>query len=233
VAGFSKVPRNDLAAVERAIGSRTVAVMLELIQGESGVHPASESFVQGLRALTRDRGLLLIVDEVQTGMGRTGKLFACEHYGIEPDMMTLGKGMAGGAPLGALVARERICCFEPGDQGGTFNGNALVTAMGAAVFRTVSSRAFLENVESMGDYLAARLRDLSHRHGEREVRGRGLLLALVLATDRAPDIVERAFDRGLLLNAPRPGVLRFMPALNVTRGEIDAMAEKLDALLQG
>ncbi len=233
VPGFPKVEMNDLTAAERAIGPNTIAVMLELVQGESGVVPASPAFVRGLRQLTRDRGLLLIVDEVQTGVGRTGKLFASEHYAIEPDVMTLGKGIAGGAPLGALVAHERFCCFEPGDQGGTFNGNALVAAIGAAVFRTVREPDFLDHVAAMGTYLAARLSDLARRHGEREVRGRGLLLALVLAADRAPGIVERAFDGGLLLNAPRPNVLRFMPALNVARGEIDAMVDQLDGLLAG
>jgi acetylornithine/N-succinyldiaminopimelate aminotransferase len=233
VPGFPKVELNDLAAVERAIGPRTVGVMLELIQGESGVNPASDEFVHGLRALTRERGLLLIVDEVQTGMGRTGKLFAYQHYGIEPDIMTLGKGMAGGAPLGALVAREDVCCFAPGEQGGTFNGNALITAIGAAVFRVVSDRAFLQRVCETGEYLTAGLRTLSERHGHREVRGRGLLLALVLSTDSAPQIVERAFAQGLLLNAPRPHVLRFMPALNVTREEVDAMIRMLDGLLRG
>jgi acetylornithine/N-succinyldiaminopimelate aminotransferase len=233
VAGFPKVEMNDLQAVERALGARTVAVMLELIQGESGVNPASEAFVRGLRALTHERGLLLIVDEVQTGMGRTGKLFAHEHYGVDPDIMTLGKGIAGGAPLGALVARDEFCCFEPGEQGGTFNGNALIAAVGAAVFRTVSESAFLEHVCAMSAHLVARLTELSQRHGEREVRGRGLLLALVLASDRAPDIVQRAFEQGLLLNAARPNVLRFMPALNVTRAEVDAMVQKLDGLLGG
>ncbi len=233
VPGFPKVAMNDLEGVERALGERTVAVMLELIQGESGVNPASEEFVRDVRRLTRKHGLLLIVDEVQTGMGRTGRLFAHQHYGMEPDIMTLGKGMAGGAPLGALVAAEAVSCFEHGEQGGTFNGSALITAIGAAVFRTVNDPAFLAHVCAMGRHLTTCLQDLSRTHGEREVRGRGLLVALVLAADRAPEIVQRAFERGLLLNAPRPNVLRFMPALNVTRDEIDAMIRELDVLLRG
>jgi acetylornithine/N-succinyldiaminopimelate aminotransferase len=232
VPGFVKVELNDLGAVERAIGPRTVAVMLELVQGEGGVCPASEDFVRGLRRLSRDRGVLLIVDEIQTGIGRTGTLFAHEHFGIEADIMTLGKGIAGGAPLGALLAREAVCVFEPGDQGGTFNGNALVTAIGAAVFRTVREPAFLANVVAMGDYLASRLRATSELHGELGVRGRGLLLALVLRSDRASAIAERAFHEGLLVNAPRPNVLRFMPALNVTTNEIDTMIERLEPLLE-
>jgi acetylornithine/N-succinyldiaminopimelate aminotransferase len=206
-------------------------VLVELVQGEAGVCPASDDFVIGLRRLTRERGVLLIVDEIQTGVGRIGTLFGHELFRIEPDIMTLGKGIAGGAPLGALVAREEVCCFEPGDQGGTFSGNALVTAIGDAVFRVVRQPSFLANVVATGGYLAARLRALAERHGEIGVRGRGLLQALVLRADRAPTISERAFERGLLLNAARPDVLRFMPALNVTVAEIDAMVERLDAAL--
>jgi len=231
VPGFPKVAMNDLGAVERAIGPKTVAVMMELVQGESGVNPASEPFVRGVRQLTRAHDLLFIVDEVQTGIGRTGRLFAYEHFDVEPDIMTLGKGIAGGAPLGALLAREGVCCFDPGDQGGTFNGNALVTAIGAAVLRVVGEPAFLANVRAVGEHLGARLRELSAKHGEGEVRGRGLLLALVLAKSRAAEVVSRAFDHGLLLNAPCPNVLRFMPALNVTSTEVDRMIDRLDSLL--
>ena len=232
VPGFVKIAADDLAAADRAIGDHTAAVMLELVQGEAGVLPMSEGFVRGLRDLTRQRGVLLMVDEVQTGIGRTGRLFAYEHFGVQADVMTLGKGIAGGAPLGALLVRKEFSVFDPGDQGGTFNGNALVTAIGAAVLRTVRDPAFLANVEAMGAHLAARLRALSERHGEAGVRGRGLLLALVLRSERAPEISQRAFDQGLLVNAARPNVLRFMPALNVTRDEIDAMIERLDPLLR-
>ncbi|HXX66266.1 MAG TPA: acetylornithine transaminase [Polyangiaceae bacterium] len=232
VPGFPKASLNDLSSVERCIGERTVAVMVEPVQGEGGVNLASQDFIAGLRDLTRRLGLLLIFDEVQTGIGRTGKLFAYEHFGVEPDVMTLGKGIGGGAPLGALLAREEVCCFEPGEQGGTFNGGALVTAVGAAVFRVVSDPAFLARVRAAGDHLQSRLRELSATHGEGEVRGRGLLAALVLAAERAHDIVARAFDAGLLVNAPRANVLRFMPALNVTHDEIDTFIDRLDAVLR-
>jgi acetylornithine/N-succinyldiaminopimelate aminotransferase len=231
VPGFVRVPLNDLSAVDRAIGPRTVAVMLEPVQGEGGVNPASDEFLRGLRTLTQERGILLILDEIQTGIGRTGKLFAYEHVGIEPDIMTLGKGIAGGAPLGALLARESVCCFEIGDQGGTFNGGALVTAMGAAVLRTVSDPAFLDSVVRNGDYLKGRLEELSAGRDQRGVRGRGLLLAMVLGAPRAAEVVERAFGEGLLLNAPRPDVLRFMPALNVSVEEIDRMMTLLERVL--
>jgi acetylornithine/N-succinyldiaminopimelate aminotransferase len=205
--------------------------MLELVQGEGGVNLATVEFVQGLRELTRKTATLLVVDEVQTGIGRTGKLFAYEHFGVEPDMMTLGKGIAGGAPLGALVAREDVCCFEPGDQGGTFNGNALVTAVGAAVVRHVSRPGFLDEVVRTGAYLMRRLEDLSVKRGAGGVRGRGLLVAMALAAPTAAAVVDRSFEAGLLVNAPRPDLLRFMPALNVTRAEVDEMIDVLDGVL--
>ena len=230
VAGFPKAPFGDLDAVARLIGERTAAVMLEPVQGEAGVIPATREFMQGLRALTQERGVLLIVDEIQTGMGRTGKLFGYEQAGIEPDIMTLGKGLGGGVPLAALLAREAVCCFEPGDQGGTFNGNPLMAAVGCAVIEALLAPGFLGEVVRKGEYLRGRFRQLSAKRGVVEVRGQGLLLALDLGSDTGPLLVERALDCGLLLNAPRPSVLRFMPALNVGDAEIDTMLARLDAL---
>jgi acetylornithine/N-succinyldiaminopimelate aminotransferase len=232
VSGFTKVPLGDLDAVKRAITPRTVAVMLEPIQGEAGVYPAGDDFLRGLRAVTAEARLLLILDEIQTGIGRTGRFFAFEHAGITPDILTLGKGLGGGVPLAALVAAETACCFEYGDQGGTFNGSALMTAIGNAVVETVSSPAFLADVAAKGDYLTQRLRELSARLGHGEVRGRGLLLALELKGTDAAKVSRSAMDRGLLLNAPRPDTLRFMPALNVTRAEIDEMLGLLESVLQ-
>jgi len=220
--------------VEALLGPRTVAVMLEPVQGEAGVVPATPAFLRELRALTERHGLLLIVDEVQTGMGRTGKLFAHQHAGIAPDIMTLGKGLGGGVPLAALLAREEICCFEAGDQGGTFNGNPLMTSVGLAVLETLLAPGFLAEVERKGRYLSDRLAALSKEFGLKGERGAGLLRALVLADDRAPALVRLAQERrpeGLLLNAPRPNLLRFMPALTVTDGEIDLMADWLAEIL--
>ena len=231
VSGFRKATWKDLASVERLINNNTVAVMLEPIQGEAGVWPASDQFLRDLRALTTAQGLLLIFDEIQTGMGRTGKLFHYEHSGITPDIMTLGKGIGGGVPLAALLATEAVSCFEHGDQGGTFNGNALMCAAGLAVLEQVAAPAFLKSVAESGLYLESELQRLSARHGLGEVRGRGLLLALDLRVPIAPSIVAAALDDGVLLNAPRPDTLRFMPALNVTRQEIDLMIDCLDALL--
>ena len=232
VPGFVKAPLGDLDAVKGAITPRTVAVMLEPIQGEAGVYPAGDEFLRGLRAVTAEAGLLLILDEIQTGIGRTGRFLAFEHAGVVPDILTLGKGLGGGVPLAALVAAESACCFEHGDQGGTFNGSPLMTAIGNAVVETVSSPAFLADVTAKGEYLAQRLRELSARLGHGEVRGRGLLLALELKGTDAGKVSRCAMDRGLLINAPRPDTLRFMPALNVTRDEIDEMLILLESVLQ-
>jgi acetylornithine/N-succinyldiaminopimelate aminotransferase len=228
VSGFRKVPLNDLGALAGAIGPATVAVMVEPIQGEAGVLPARDEWLSNVRALTRERGILLIADEIQTGIGRTGRMFGCEHAGVVPDIMTLGKGLGGGVPLAALVASEAVSCFQPGDQGGTFNGNPLMAAVGCAVVETVGAPEFLAHVTEVGDYLAGRLRTLSAARGHGEVRGRGLLLALELAQPNGPAIVRAALEHGLLVNAPRPTSLRFMPALNVTTAEVDRMIDLLE-----
>jgi acetylornithine/N-succinyldiaminopimelate aminotransferase len=231
VPGFVKVPLNDLSSLAAAITERTVAVMLEPIQGEAGVIPAEDDYLRAVRALTRERGVLLILDEIQTGIGRTGLMYAFEHTQTRPDILTLGKGLGGGVPLAALVASADASCFEPGDQGGTFNGNALMAAVGCAVMETVNTPAFLEGVRATSAYLAARLGELSASHGHGAVRGRGLLLALALTRGDSSKIVAEAFDRGLIVNAPRPDTLRFMPALTLTRAEIDEMIERLEPCL--
>lgn len=231
VTGFPKAQLNDLDSVKRLISSKTVAVMLEPIQGEAGVWPATDQFLKALRALTQEHGLLLIVDEIQTGMGRTGKLFHYEHAGIVPDIMTLGKGIGGGVPLAALLATEHASCFEHGDQGGTFNGNPLMCAAGLAVLNHVSQPEFLKSAVDAGLFLESELQRLSARHGLGEVRGRGLLLALDLKLPIGASIVAQAFADGVLLNSPQPDALRFMPALNVSRGEISEMIDCLDAIL--
>jgi acetylornithine/N-succinyldiaminopimelate aminotransferase len=231
VPGFRKARLNDLASVEALINQNTVAVMLEPVQGEAGVWPATDQFLRDLRTLTNERGLLLIVDEIQTGVGRTGKLFHYEHAEIEPDIMTLGKGIGGGVPLAALLATHQAACFEHGDQGGTFNGNPLMCAAGLAVLEEVSKPAFLKTAADTGLLLERELQKLSARHGLGEVRGRGLLLALDLKLPIGAAIVAQAFEAGMLLNSPQPDALRFMPALNVTREEIALMIESLDAIL--
>ncbi|HVW26702.1 MAG TPA: aminotransferase class III-fold pyridoxal phosphate-dependent enzyme [Polyangiaceae bacterium] len=221
VPGFVKVPYGDAAAVEAAVTARTVAVMVEPIQGEAGVVVPPEGYWRGLREVTERHGLLLIADEVQTGMGRTGELFAHRHEDIHVDVMTLGKGLGGGVPLAALLASERAACFERGEQGGTFVGNAFTAAAGLAVIDALTTEGFSKRVVEAGARLEAGLRALAPRVVE--VRGRGLLLAARLPTESAERVRDVAFDLGLLLNAVRPDTLRFMPALNVSDGEIDEM----------
>jgi acetylornithine/N-succinyldiaminopimelate aminotransferase len=231
VSGFPKAKINDLASVKRLINDKTIGVMLEPIQGEAGVWPATDQFLRDLRALTKEHGLLLIFDEIQTGMGRTGKLFHYEHAGIEPDIMTLAKGIGGGVPLAALLATDAASCFEHGDQGGTFNGNPLMCAAGLAVLERVAAPEFLKSVADTGLFLASELQRISARHSLGEVRGRGLLLALDLKHPIGASIVAQALEDGVLLNSPQPDALRFMPALNVSWDEITGMIDCLDAIL--
>ena len=222
--GFAKARLNDMASVERALSPQTVAVMLELVQGEAGVVIADPGFVRELRALTQERGLLLIVDEVQTGIGRCGTAFAHQQYGIEPDLMTLAKGLGGGVPLSALLCKEAFNCFEPGDQGGTFCGDALMAAVGLAVVDEVCRPDFLAGVQARAAQLSAGLQAVARDYGLVGERGLGLLRALELPSPIAPAVVAAAqalAPVGLLLNAPRPHLLRFMPALNVSDDEID------------
>jgi len=232
VPGFPKAVLNDLESVKALLNEKTVGVLLEPIQGEAGVFVATDEFMKGLRDLTREKGILLILDEIQTGMGRMGTLFGYEQYGIEPDIMTLAKGLGGGVPLAALVAKESICVFEVGDQGGTFNGNPLMMAVGIAVFKELTKPGFLERVVKTGAYLQGRLEDLSRQQGLGEVRGKGLLWALDLNKEIGPQVVEECLNRGLLINSPRKNTLRFMPALNVNRKEVDRMMDTLKGALQ-
>lgn len=232
VAGFTKVPYNDLSAVEAAIDGNTVAVMLELVQGEGGVVPAERDFILAVRELTRAKNCLLIIDEVQTGIGRTGTLFAYEQYGFEPDIVTLGKGLGGGVPLAALLTKAEFSCFDYGDQGGTFNGNPLMCAAGVAVVETVDKPAFLQRVRENAAYLAGCLQQISASYGLGEVRGLGMLLALETGEWSASAITEAAFKQRLLVNAPRPQVLRFMPALTVSKAEIDEMSSRLETAIK-
>jgi acetylornithine/N-succinyldiaminopimelate aminotransferase len=234
VEGFPKADLNDLDSVRALIDAQTVAIMLEPVQGEAGVIPATVEFMQALRKLADEHGLLLIVDEVQTGMGRCGKLFAYELSGVTPDIMTLGKGIGGGVPLAALCAREEVSVFDHGDQGGTYNGNPLMTAAGVAVFDALTAPGFMDAVNDRATQLSEGLLALSRKWGMKGERGDGLLRALLLDRDDGPAIVDAARDwapEGMLLNAPRPSLLRFMPALNVTADEIDLMLARLDEVI--
>lgn len=234
VEGFPKAEINDLESVRKLIDDQTVAIMLEPVQGEAGVIPASKEFMQGLRKLADEHKLLFIVDEVQTGMGRTGTMFAYQQSDVVPDIMTLAKGIGGGVPLAALLARQEVCVFSHGDQGGTYNGNPLMAAVGVAVFDALAAPGFMESVNARAKQLSEGLLALSAKYGMKGERGMGLLRALVMDRDDGPAIVEAARNlspNGLLLNAPRGNLLRFMPALNVTAEEIDTMLTQLDGLI--
>ena len=237
VPGFPKARLNDLASVQALIGPQTVAVMLEPIQGEAGVVEAEPAFLQALRRLCDAHGLLLMFDEVQTGVGRTGALWGHEAAAIRPDVMTLGKGLGAGVPIGALLAREAVCCFAPGDQGGTYNGNPLVCAAALAVLEAVTASGFLQGVRDRSLQLRRGLDEIGRRRGCAPVQGRGLLLALPLPDDRAAALAARLHARasasrpGLLVNAARPNRLRFMPALNIEAAEINLALALLDSEL--
>ncbi len=231
VPGFAKARLNDLDSVLAALSPRSVAILLEPVQGEAGVRPATPEFLRALRRLCDERGLLLMFDEVQTGCARLGELFGFQHFGVEPDVLTLGKGLGGGVPISALLARAHCSVFEHGDQGGTYAGNPLMCAVALAVLDRLRQPEFLAGVRTQGARLGEGLRELSARHGLGEVRGHGLLWALELGHDGAGAVVERCREQGLLINAARPHCLRFMPRLDSTPEEIDQGLRLLERAL--
>ena len=231
--GFRHVPFNDAAALKQAITSNTCAVMLEPIQGEGGVVVPSAEYFREVRRICDEHRLLLIFDEVQVGLGRTGKLFAHEHFGITPDIMTLAKALAGGAPIGAMLAREETAeSFGPGTHGSTFGGNPLVTAAAVAAVRVILEDGILNRTEEMGEYLLGELEQLKHKFSVVvDVRGIGLMIGMELAVP-AGDIVKKGLERGLLLNVAQESVLRFVPPLIVTKQEVDRMIGILSGILE-
>jgi acetylornithine/N-succinyldiaminopimelate aminotransferase len=230
--GFRHVPFNDADSLALAITPNTCAVMLEPIQGEGGVVIPSAEYFREVRRICDERRLLLIFDEVQVGMGRTGKLFAHEHFGVFPDIMTLAKALAGGAPIGTMLAMEEIAeSFGPGTHGSTFGGNPLVTAAGIAAVRAILEEGVLENAKEMGRYLVAKLEGLMGKFPIiTEVRGIGLMVGMQLSIT-AGEIVKKALARGLLLNVAQDTVLRFVPPLIIAAAEIDEMIHILEGIL--
>ncbi len=229
-AGFSHVALNDFEALKARVTSKTVAVILELIQGEGGVNVAEEQYVKNLRKLCDDKNMLLIVDEVQTGMGRTGKFFAFQHYGIEPDLMTLAKSLGSGVPIGALVVNNKVAgeVFTPGSHASTYGGNPLVCAAALAVFKAIRKEGLLKNAETMGRYLYEKVCELKKKYSViKEIRGKNLMLGVELVTAGAP-VVDKARELGLLINCTQDKVLRLMPALTVSKRMIDKAMKILD-----
>jgi len=230
--GFVAVPFNDPGALRAAVTSATAAVMLEVVQGEGGYRLPSPDYLPAVRRLCDEHGLLLILDEIQTGMGRTGRWFAWELYGAPPDIMTLAKGLGGGVPIGAMLAREAVAAaFQPGDHGSTFGGNPLACAAALAVVETIERDDLVAHAAETGAYLLERLQDLARRREAiAEVRGIGLMVAADLTVDAA-GIVAACRERGLLLNAVQPRTLRLAPPLIVTKAEVDQAVEILADVL--
>ncbi|MDD5195775.1 MAG: aspartate aminotransferase family protein [Candidatus Omnitrophica bacterium] len=219
---FRHVAFNNFEALQNAANSKTVGVLLELIQGEGGVNVAGKDYVLKLRDYCKKNDLLLIIDEVQTGMGRTGKMFAYQNYGITPDIMVLSKGLGAGVPISALIAHKRIAdLFKPGMHASTFGGSPLVCAAGLAVFKIIEQEKILKHVKEMGLYLQKQLRALQSKFSFiKEVRGAGLMVGLELAIDSYP-IFKECLERKLIINSTHDTILRIMPALNVSRDELN------------
>jgi acetylornithine/succinyldiaminopimelate/putrescine aminotransferase len=233
--GFVVVPFDDIDALKAAITPRTCAILLEPVQGEGGVNLPSDTYLPEVRRLCDQNNILLVLDEVQTGVGRTGTLWGYEHWNVEPDVMTLAKGLAGGVPIGALLAKEAVAaCFVPGDHGSTFGGNPLATAAGHAVLRFIIDNDIPAEVKRKGDLLLQRLHGLEDRHrGITEVRGKGLLCAVQFSTDVADAVTRACIERGLLINMLRANVVRFSPPLTVSDEELEEAVSIFESALAG
>jgi acetylornithine/N-succinyldiaminopimelate aminotransferase len=232
--GFRYVPFNDINALQSAITKNTCAVMLEPIQGEGGVKIPSDDYFKKVREICDKNGLLLILDEVQTGMGRTGRIFAYEHYGITPDIMTLAKGLGGGVPIGAMLATEMVAAsFQPGSHASTFGGNPLVCAAAIATLETILEDGFvLDHCNRMGKYFIEKLQELKDDYPEKivDIRGKGLIIALELTSDGTP-IVKACLEKGVLINCTAGNVLRFTPSLLVEKKDIDHLVDVMEEVL--
>ena len=230
--GYSHVAFGDIEELRGAVTDRTVAVMIEPVQAEGGVNIPPEGYLENVRELCDQEGLLLIFDEVQTGMGRLGTLFGYERFGVEPDIMTLAKGLGGGVPIGAFMAKDEACAFEPGDHGSTFGGNALTCAAGYASTKYIIDNDLSGHATAMESHMAAGLANLESKYDQiQEVRGMGLLWAVIFESDIGPDVVANCNSEGLLTNPLRPNAVRLMPPLTVSAEEIDQAMERLDSAI--
>ena len=231
--GFDFVAYNDFEALKEKVDAQTAAILLEPIQGEGGVNVPDDSYLQKVRELCDRENILLILDEVQTGCGRTGKMFAFEHYGIKPDIMTLAKGLGGGVPIGAVLANEKAAVFQPGDHGSTFGGNVLACAASAFVVDQILNQGVLDTANARSEYMDKKIAELEDRSdlviGQ---RGKGLLRAIILRDDIAADVVGKGISQGLLSNPVRPNAIRLMPPLTVTEEELDDAFGIIETVLQ-
>lgn len=230
---FTHVPINDIETLKQTINEETAAIMLELVQGESGVHPIDKEYVQQVRKLCDENDILLIIDEVQTGMGRTGKLMAYEHFDIEPDIFTMAKALGGGVPIGALCAKEKYAkYFNPGDHGSTFGGNFLATTAGNVVFDVFDKENIVENAHNMGEYFRAKLSEITKGNPlVKEIRGIGLMVGVELNEPVADEICKKLQENGFLIGTVAGKILRFLPPLIVTKEDIDKLCDCLAGLL--
>ena len=228
---FVHVPANDIAAFKAAVTDKTGAVMLEVIQGESGVRPLEKAYLQEIRKICTEKDIVLIFDEVQTGMGRCGTLFAYETVGVEPDIFTLAKALAGGVPIGAILCKEQFAAFTPGDHGTTFGGNPLATAAGVCVVNELLS-GVLENAKEMGSYFMKKLNALKEQFPIiKEVRGKGLMIGVEFGEPVAKALSKQLFEAGFLVGTVGESVFRLVPPLIITKTEIDLLTDKLCELL--
>lgn len=231
--GFHHVPINDIEALEQAAGEQTAAIMLELVQGESGVHPVTKEYLRAVKQIADRYGALLIVDEVQTGMGRTGKLFAYEHYDIEPDIFTLAKALGNGVPIGALCAKQKVAdAFAPGDHGTTFGGNPLSTAAGCSVMKILQQEHLVENAAEMGAYFMEKLQQLQQTCADIvEVRGMGLMIGVELQDGQGAKVQQALLDAHYLTGCVAGKTLRILPPLIITKADIDTFMDTLTEIL--
>ncbi len=232
--GFKYVPFNDLAALKEAVGPHTCAVMLEPIQGEGGVHPADADYLQGVKEICRQNNLLLIFDEVQCGLGRTGNFLGHQLYGVEPDIFTLAKALGNGFPIGAMLAKDEVAAaFKPGDHASTFGGNPLACAAALAAMQTMLHDNVIENAAEMGEYFKQKLTVLAEKHSMiKDIRGAGLMIGVEIDGEGS-EIVNKCREKGLLINCAGSSVLRFLPPLIVQRADIDAAVDILDQAMGG
>ena len=229
--GFLHVPLNDIEALRKLVNEKTAAIMLEPTQGETGINPCTPEYLQAVRALCDEHGLVLIFDEIQSGMGRSGKFFAHEWAGVRGDIVTLAKGLANGVPIGALLASEEVAtAFSPGTHGSTFGGNFLSSSAALATLSVLFDEDLMENATQVGDYFSGRLKDWAQNVGIlKEVRGRGLMIGVELSQPIARDLMEKSLECGLIFNAVGETVLRFLPPLNISTDDVDEAMDKLEA----
>lgn len=234
VEGFKHVPFNDIDAFRAAVTGKTVAVMIEIIQGEGGINVLDPEYVKALTGVCKEKDILIIVDEVQTGMGRTGKMFAYKHYDFEPDVMTLAKSLGGGLPVGALIVNDKYKdVLPPGSHAATFGGSPVVSAAGLGVFEAIEDEGLLENAVKMGEYLVKKLNELKQKNQIiKEIRGKGLMIGAELDKEDASGITDECIKEGLLINCTQKNVLRVMPPLTVKKADIDTAIEKLEKALE-